>query len=131
MGMGIAALAVIMVPPSAPRRNKPSWRKLDLGGVSLITFAIVLFVYAVTSGPIDGWGSANTLAPLIISIALGAAFFVYEARIPEEMAALPPRVWKYPNVPVLVGLGFVPFFWWGMRAYHFDVGFGMGQTEKI
>lgn len=117
MGIVIAALAFITVPPSAPRKHKPSLAALDIGGVSIITFSIVLFVYAMTSGPIDGWDSANCLAPLIISIALGVLFFVYEARIPEEMAALPPRVWKYKNVPVLFALGFVPFFWWGMRAY--------------
>lgn len=36
-GIGIALLATVLVPPSAPRRNKPSWKRLDLGGVSLIT----------------------------------------------------------------------------------------------
>ena len=111
-GLGTGTLALVIIPPSAPRRNKPSWRKLDLGGVVAITGAIILFVYGITTGPIDGWDSGNCLAPLIISIALGVGFFVYEARIPVDTAALPPKVWRYPNVPVLFAVGFVPFFWW-------------------
>ena len=111
-GLGTGTLALVILPPSAPRRNKPSWRKLDLGGVVAITGAIILFVYGITTGPIDGWDSGNCLAPLIISIALGVGFFVYEARIPVDTAALPPKVWRYPNVPVLFAVGFVPFFWW-------------------
>jgi hypothetical protein len=111
-GLGTGALALVILPPSAPRRNKPSWRKLDLGGVAAITGAIILFVYGITTGPIDGWDSGNCLAPLIISIILGAAFFAYEARIPADTAALPPKVWRYPNVPVLFAVGFAPYFWW-------------------
>ncbi|KAF8305938.1 MFS general substrate transporter [Clavulina sp. PMI_390] len=110
--MATAILAFIIVPPSAPRKHKASFARLDLGGISLITAAIILFVYALTEGPSDGWSSAKCLAPLIISIALAAAFFVYEARIPEEMAALPPSVWRYRNVPVLFAVAFVPFWWW-------------------
>lgn len=79
--------------------------------------AIVLFVYAVTSGPVNGWGTANVIAPLIISIAMAIAFFTYEAYIDPDRAALPPRVWNYPNVPVLVALGLNPFFWFGMSEY--------------
>ncbi|KAF8305932.1 MFS general substrate transporter [Clavulina sp. PMI_390] len=111
--MATAMLAAIVVPPSAPREHKPSFARLDIGGISLITAAIVLFVYALTEGPSDGWSSAKCLAPLIISIALAIAFFIYEARIPEDMASLPPRVWRYQNVPVLFAVAFVPFWWWG------------------
>ena len=70
-------------------------------------------MYALTTGPITGWGSANCIAPLVISVVLGVVFFIFEAMIPEGIAALPPRVWEYPNVPVLFALGFMPFCWWG------------------
>lgn len=116
MCLALAGFGFVMIPPSAPRRDKPSWRRLDMGGVSIITAAIILFVYAVTSGPIDGWGSANCLAPLVISIVLSVAFFVYEAKIPEDSAALPPKVWNYPNVGVLMGVACNPFFWLSSRA---------------
>ena len=147
MGVPIAILSIVVVPHSAPRPNKPSWRRLDLGGVSLITsvfisltftwrdipfshlyyydlVSVVLFIFAVTSGSADvtsssgsGWGKAKVIAPLVISILMAAVFFVYEAKIDPQMAALPPRVWFYPNVPILAALGLVPFFWWVSCMY--------------
>ncbi|KAF8308254.1 MFS general substrate transporter [Clavulina sp. PMI_390] len=110
--LATAALAIVIVPPSAPREHKPSFARLDIGGISLMTAAIILFVYALTEGPAEGWSNAKCLAPLIISIFLAVVFFIYEARIPETMAALPPRVWRYQNVPVLFAVAFVPFWWW-------------------
>ncbi|KAF8323832.1 MFS general substrate transporter [Clavulina sp. PMI_390] len=107
----VAAFALLIVPPSAPR-IKPSWRALDIAGVSTITTALILFVYAVTTAPLDGWGEAKVIAPLIICAFLAAGFFIYEARIPEQYAALPPKIWKYENVPILICLAFVPFLWW-------------------
>lgn len=50
--------------------------------------ALVLFIFAVTSGSIDGWGTAEVIAPLILSILLFVAFFTWEARQPEEIAAV-------------------------------------------
>lgn len=70
----------------------------------------------MTSGAATGWGQAKVIAPLIISILLAAAFFVFEAYIDPHMAALPPRVWSYPNVPILVAIGLVPFLWWFSRT---------------
>jgi hypothetical protein len=113
----VSFVSLLAVPPSAPRRHKPSWKRLDLLGVFIITAALILFVYAVTSGSVTGWGSANVLAPLIISIAMVVAFFVYEALIDPELASLPPRMWHYTNVPILFAIGFMPFFWWSARKY--------------
>lgn len=50
--------------------------------------ALILFIFAVTSGSVDGWGSASVIAPLVISVVLAIIFFIYEARIPEDYAAL-------------------------------------------
>lgn len=96
-----------------------------------ISAAIVLFVYAVTSGPVNGWGTANVIAPLIISVAMAIAFFTYEAYINPDRAALPPRVWKYPNVPVLVALGLNPFFWFGMSEDTFHPSPSAQNTHPI
>ena len=49
---------------------------------------MILFIFAVTSGSINGWGTAGVIAPLVISVVLAAVFFVYEAKIPESYAAL-------------------------------------------
>ena len=37
VGLGIAIVSLVSVPISAPRKHKPSWRRLDLGAVSFIT----------------------------------------------------------------------------------------------
>jgi MFS family permease len=50
--------------------------------------ASIMFIFAVTSGGSDGWKSARVLAPLIISIGLLVAFFVWESRLPESYAAV-------------------------------------------
>lgn len=50
--------------------------------------SLVLFIFAVTSGSINGWGSARVIAPLVISVVLAVAFFVIEASLPEGYAAL-------------------------------------------
>lgn len=51
------------------------------------------------------------LAPLVISIAMIAAFFVWEARTNQEYAAFPPRTWQYPNFPVLFATALSIFLW--------------------
>ncbi|KAI0042429.1 MFS general substrate transporter [Auriscalpium vulgare] len=112
LGVPIALVATLLVPPSAPRAHKPSWKRLDLGGVTLITTAIVLFIYAVTTGAATGWGSARVIAVLVVSILLGAAFFILEARLDPHVASLPPHIWRYKNVPILAAVAFVPIFWW-------------------
>ncbi|KAF5387419.1 hypothetical protein D9757_007777 [Collybiopsis confluens] len=92
-------LGLLLIPkvplPEEHRGNRVKW--LDLPGVSVLTVAVILFVFAVTSGSIDGWGSATVIANLVISIVLTIAFFIWEAYIPEEVAALPPKVWRYEN----------------------------------
>lgn len=113
LGVMIALASIITVPDSAPRTVKPDWRRLDLGGVSLITIAVILFVYSVTSGSTTGWANPGVLAPLVVSIFLAVCFFVYEAYIDPSLAALPTSVWKYKNVPILIGIGLLPFLWWG------------------
>ena len=52
------------------------------------------------------------MAPLIISLGMTVIFFWWEARIHPDDAALPPRMWNYPNFGVLVSLALLPYFWW-------------------
>ena len=61
---------------------------LDVIGVSLLTAALILLIFGLTSGSADGWSSARVLAPLIISVFLIAGFLYYETLIPEENAVV-------------------------------------------
>jgi len=87
--------------------------RLDIVGVGIFAATLILFIFAVTSGSIDGWGSATVIAPLVISPALAVGFFMWEAKLPELNAALPPKVWRYENFTILIIISLVPFTWWG------------------
>ncbi|KAG8748423.1 hypothetical protein FRC10_005970 [Ceratobasidium sp. 414] len=84
------ALASVFLIPTTPRRNDAKISQLDFVGVSTLTAAIILFVYALTTGSISPWASAGVLVPFFISIALVVAFFVWETRVDEKNAALLP-----------------------------------------
>jgi len=52
------------------------------------------------------------VASLVLSVLLTTSFFVWEARLDEVLAALPPKVWSYPNVPILLAVGLQPFMFY-------------------
>ncbi|KZS86477.1 MFS general substrate transporter [Sistotremastrum niveocremeum HHB9708] len=111
----IALLSIFLIPqrigtPSGHQDTKP--KGLDFVGVAIITAALILFIFGITSGSTISWGSAHVLAPIIISVFLGAAFFWYETTIPEDNACLPPSIWFYPNFAVLFGVALIPYAWW-------------------
>ncbi|OAX36161.1 MFS general substrate transporter [Rhizopogon vinicolor AM-OR11-026] len=116
----VALLAWFFIPPQiaeTPDRlehEAAKWNSLDLVGVSILTVALILFIFAVTSGSTDGWASAMVLVPLVISISMVIAFFYWETRIPVEQAAIPPRTWFYTNFSVLFTVALVALFWWNM-----------------
>lgn len=136
-------------PSNEPDASSTKWKSLDLIGISILTgvshprelllacgvnwlpsVALILFIYAVTSGSSDGWATAGVLAPLIISIFLIVGFFYWETLIPFENAAMyvtpflprvheftvlrarPPCTWFYSNFFVLFGSALYPLFWW-------------------
>ncbi|KAG1858472.1 major facilitator superfamily domain-containing protein [Suillus subluteus] len=88
------------------------WKSLDLIGVSILTVALILFIFAVTSGSTDGWASAIVLVPLIISILMVIGFFYWETLIPVDKAAIPPRTWFYHNFSILFAVALSPNLWW-------------------
>jgi len=88
------------------------FRRLDLIGVLMFAVALILFIFAMTSGSISGWGSARVISTLVISAVLLAAFFIWEAWLPEAYAALPPKMWRYPNFGILIVISLLPFLWW-------------------
>ncbi|RDX44326.1 MFS general substrate transporter [Lentinus brumalis] len=116
--MPIAGLSVFLIPKQEPRVSDfgitggAKWKSLDLLGVSILTAALVLFIFAVTSGTTSGWSSAGVLAPLIISVLMVVGFFYYETTLPSDRAAIPPRTWFLPNFFILFVTALLPYFWW-------------------
>ncbi|KAH7108479.1 MFS general substrate transporter [Auriculariales sp. MPI-PUGE-AT-0066] len=94
---------------------------LDLPGIAILTVSLVLLIFAFTSTGVEGWGSAMVIAPLVISVFGIAAFFVWEARIPADRAAFPPRTWRYPNFAILFAVAISEVYQWSAvkAAIHF------------
>ncbi|KAB5592438.1 MFS general substrate transporter [Ceratobasidium theobromae] len=107
----IAILCVVLI-PQTPRNEENKKSTFDFVGVFLLTVSVILFVYALTSGSVQSWKSAGVLAPLFVSVALAAGFFIWETRIDEDSAALPPKLWFYKNFAVLFAVALMPYFWW-------------------
>ncbi|KAF8129729.1 major facilitator superfamily domain-containing protein [Boletus edulis] len=114
----VALACIFVIPPEIAKcKDRPDphsarWRSLDLIGILILTTALILFIYAVTSGSADGWATAGVLTPLIISIFLTFGFFYWETIVPADKAAIPPRTWFYNNFAVLFGSALFPFLWW-------------------
>jgi hypothetical protein len=111
LAVPVVLAGVFIIPPQIAEttdsleRGVAKWRSLDLVGVGIITgmnvsaytslhcsriwiVALILFIFAVTSGSTDGWASAIVLVPLIISVSMVVAFFYWETLIPGERAAM-------------------------------------------
>ncbi|KAI9463830.1 major facilitator superfamily domain-containing protein [Boletus coccyginus] len=114
----VALCCLFVIPPEIaksedrPDMRNAKWESLDPIGILILIAALILFIYAVTSGSAGGWATVGVLAPLIISILLIAGFFYWETLIPIDKAAIPPRTWYYNNFSVLFGSALLPFFWW-------------------
>ncbi|KAF7305558.1 MFS general substrate transporter [Mycena chlorophos] len=111
----ISICSAILIPRVSHNTDGSRWsqfRRLDLVGVFLFSVGTILLVFAVTSGSIDGWNSARVLVPLVLSIILVISFFLWESRLQDSHAAVPAKIWTYPNFKVLIPLALVPFAWW-------------------
>ncbi|KAG8811941.1 hypothetical protein FRC19_003486 [Serendipita sp. 401] len=110
IGCSIGAVCFFLIPNVQRDRSKQV--NFDATGVSILTIAVILFIFAVTSGATAGWGTAYVLCPLFISLAILGVFLWWEAHLPTEDAVLPPRAWRYTNLAVIVGLSLSIYFWW-------------------
>ncbi|HEX2293615.1 MAG TPA: MFS transporter, partial [Gaiellaceae bacterium] len=69
-------------------RNPEAERKFDALGALLVTSGLVMFVYAMSEAPDAGWASAQTIGLTVLSVALVAAFFWWEARTQAPLVPL-------------------------------------------
>lgn len=89
MAIWLAILAVIgyfAIPelPAKPRAAH-SWRSyivtLDLGGAFIGVVALILFNFAWTQAPVDGWNTPTIIVPLVLGALLFVVFGFVEARV--------------------------------------------------
>ncbi|KAK4703392.1 hypothetical protein P7C70_g2833, partial [Phenoliferia sp. Uapishka_3] len=92
--------------------TSPRWKRMDVGGVLLMTSTLICFILSLTQGPIDGWKSASFIAPLILALVLGPSFFLWESRLSPSAAILPVSVWKITNMVSSSLVILIPIGWW-------------------
>jgi EmrB/QacA subfamily drug resistance transporter len=89
-------------------------RRFDFAGALSITTSLMLLVYATTRATDKGWGAAETIALLIGSAVLMAAFLAIESR--SRSPLLPLRMFRLRTLSgsnlsgVFAGIGFGGFF---------------------
>lgn len=119
MILPMAAAGLVLIPKiggedaDMPARDK--LRRLDLPGSLLMLAAIILLTLGLTLGASYGFKTAKFLVPFLLSWALFPAFFLWEARIPQDRALLPTKTWKIPNFAVLIGFALQIYAWWGVN----------------
>ncbi|GAA2314909.1 MFS transporter [Streptomyces kunmingensis] len=81
----VAVIGVVAVLALVPESKNPRGERPDLLGAVLSTIGMTGVVYAIISGPDDGWTSATTLTSAAIGVVVMAAFVTWELRIPYPM----------------------------------------------
>ncbi|WKX10624.1 MFS transporter [Streptomyces sp. NL15-2K] len=81
----VAVLGLIAVVALVPESRNPQGDRPDLLGAVLSTIGMTGVVYAIISGPDDGWTSTPVLVSAGIGVVVMAAFVAWELRIPYPM----------------------------------------------
>jgi EmrB/QacA subfamily drug resistance transporter len=109
----VAIIALYLIWRSKPDNVKRP-TKLDYRGTVLITGAMGLVVLGLQQSGVWGWSNIATWACIIVGLALGVAFVLWELRVPDPLLEL--RIFRdrgFATETAVLGLMsivFVPFF---------------------
>ncbi|MFI9050689.1 MFS transporter [Streptomyces sp. NPDC053427] len=81
----VALIALVAVVSLVPESKSPSGDRPDLLGALLSMIGMVGVVYAIITGPVSGWLSAQVLLSAAVGVAGLAAFALWELHIPYPM----------------------------------------------
>jgi EmrB/QacA subfamily drug resistance transporter len=85
LALPLVALALVITAVAASESRDETARRIDLPGLVSVTLGLTAVVLALVQGKQWGWGSAATLGVLAGGLALLAAFWVVEHRVPEPI----------------------------------------------
>jgi EmrB/QacA subfamily drug resistance transporter len=118
LNVPIGAAALLLAPRIVPEsRLDTARRRYDPFGAVTVTGGLSLLVYAISTAPQVGWGTARTVALLAVSVALLASFVVIETRV--EAPLIPLRIFRVKTlaganaVSLLLGGSFFAFIFIG------------------
>jgi EmrB/QacA subfamily drug resistance transporter len=118
LNVPVGAAALLLAPRVVPEsRLATARRRFDPFGAVTVTGGLSLLVYAISTAPQAGWGTARTVTLLAVSAALLAAFLVIETRV--EAPLMPLRIFQNKTlaganaVGLLLGGSFFAFIFIG------------------
>ena len=102
--LGIALLAMFL--PFV--RTHASWRNIDFLGAGLLALALTPILIALSETTTYGWGSWQTLVPLVGGILVLIVFIFVEAR--EDEPIVPIGLFRNRAYAVSIAVGFISSF---------------------
>jgi len=77
----VGALVLALTYPIVPEsRADLGHRRFDAAGAVSVTAGLALFIYAISKAPDVGWATGRTIGLILVSVAILAAFVVWELR---------------------------------------------------
>ena len=113
--MAMASLKFIPKPRGVIADAEGKWKRLDLVGSFSMLVAIVLLILGLTLGASYGFKTAKFLVPFLLAWPILVFFFVWEAKIPEDYAVVPPKIWKIPNLTLFIVFALYIYGWWAVN----------------
>jgi len=90
VGVAAAVIGTRILPATPPTARDT--RRLDLAGAASVVGGLVILVYAIEEAADRGWGSAQTLGLVALSLILFAAFAWIERRVKQPL--VPSGLWR-------------------------------------
>ncbi|MFF4696639.1 MFS transporter [Streptomyces chattanoogensis] len=85
VNLPVAVIALLAVLSLVPESKNPSGDRPDLLGALLSMIGMVGVVYAIITGPVNGWTSAQVLLSAAVGVVGLAAFALWELHVPYPM----------------------------------------------
>jgi len=128
VGVLVVALTFKLVPAS---QGAGEARRLDVAGAVTVTVALMLAVYAIVNGNMEGWTSLQTLGVLGAGVALLAVFLAIESKVHSPL--VPLGLFKLRNVAVsnVVGVLWAAamFAWFFLSALYLQLVLGYSPLQ--
>lgn len=128
--IGVVALTLAVLWLREERADAPG--RFDAAGIVLSAIGVSTLIYALSTGPDNGWGSASTLTAAAIGVSSLTALIVVELRLEQPMLALRlfgNRLFRTVNISAtMVYAGF--FGWIFVLPVYMQTLRGFSATES-
>ena len=105
-GAAVGVLVLLLTPRIVPEsRREGGERRYDALGAVLVSAGLALLVYAISRAPTVGWGTARTIVPLFVAVALLVGFLVNERRVSDPL--MPFHIFRVRTVAGANAVGFL------------------------